>query len=109
MRFAYLIAVGLVVLIMWRTWTHAFLYDDAYICFRYAENLLAGHGLVWNPGELVEGYTNFSWVLALAGVMWLGFAPESASIWMGMGAQLLTLLGVVWRSAGRTRSLSTIP
>jgi hypothetical protein len=43
-----------------------FLVDDSYITFRYARNLAAGHGLVWNPGEPVEGYTNLLWVLLLA-------------------------------------------
>lgn len=33
--------------------------DDAYISFRYATNLIHGHGLVFNPGERVEGYSNF--------------------------------------------------
>jgi arabinofuranosyltransferase len=42
--------------------------DDAYISFRYARNLLAGHGLVYNAGERVEGYTNFLWTVLLAGV-----------------------------------------
>ncbi len=37
--------------------------DDAYIVFRYARNLIEGHGLVFNPGERVEGYTDFLWVL----------------------------------------------
>ena len=31
--------------------------DDAYITFRYARNLLAGNGLVYNPGEWVLGTT----------------------------------------------------
>ena len=31
--------------------------DDAYITFRYARNLLAGHGFVYNPGEHVLGTT----------------------------------------------------
>jgi len=35
--------------------------DDAYISFRYAQNALRGHGLVFNPGERVEGFTNFLW------------------------------------------------
>lgn len=42
------------------------LFDDAYISMRYAQNLLDGHGLVWNVGERVEGYTNFLWTLILA-------------------------------------------
>jgi hypothetical protein len=41
--------------------------DDAFISFRYAHNLLDGHGLVYNPGERVEGFTNLLWTLAVAG------------------------------------------
>jgi hypothetical protein len=33
------------------------LYDDAMISMRYANNLLQGNGLVWNPGEHIEGFT----------------------------------------------------
>lgn len=43
-----------------------FIQDDAYISFRYAGNLLAGNGLVYNIAERVEGYTNFLWVILLA-------------------------------------------
>lgn len=39
--------------------------DDAYVSFRYARNLAEGHGLVFNPGERVEGYSNFMWTLLL--------------------------------------------
>jgi hypothetical protein len=34
------------------------LHDDAMISMRYAWNFSHGQGLVWNPGEYVEGYTN---------------------------------------------------
>ncbi len=40
-------------------WRNRFVQDDAFISFRYARHLVEGHGLVWNPGERVEGYTNF--------------------------------------------------
>ncbi|MBI5669104.1 MAG: hypothetical protein HZC41_13960 [Chloroflexi bacterium] len=40
--------------------------DDAMISMRYARQLAAGNGLVWNPGERVEGYTNFLWTLYMA-------------------------------------------
>lgn len=36
--------------------------DDAYISFRYARNLCEGAGLVFNIGERIEGFSNFSWV-----------------------------------------------
>lgn len=48
--------------------------DDAYISFAYARNLSLGHGLVMNPGERVEGYTNFLWVILMAVVHRLGLA-----------------------------------
>ena len=44
--------------------------DDAFISFRYSARLLAGEGLTWNPGERVEGYTDFLWVVLLAGALW---------------------------------------
>lgn len=63
---------------------HAGLYrfttDDAFISFRYARNLADGHGLVFNPGgERVEGYTNFLWVVLLAGGRLAGVEPETAA------------------------------
>jgi hypothetical protein len=39
--------------------------DDAFISFRYASNFADGHGLVFNPGERVEGYSNFLWTIIL--------------------------------------------
>jgi len=51
--------------LVWRFW---FLNDDAYISFRYAKNLVQGHGLRFNLGDHVpvEGYSNFLWVLIAA-------------------------------------------
>jgi len=45
---------------------NSFLQDDAFISLRYARNLIEGHGLVFNPGEYVEGYTNFLWTVILS-------------------------------------------
>jgi len=64
---------------------YAFLTDDAYISFRYARNLSEGAGLVFNPGyEAVEGYTNFLWVVLLAGLDRLGVAPHQAALPLSM-------------------------
>ena len=49
--------------------------DDAFISFRYAENLVQGLGLVFNEGERVEGFTNFSWTLVTALAMRVGVDP----------------------------------
>ena len=36
--------------------------DDAYISYRYARSLAQGHGLTFNPGQRVEGFSNPLWV-----------------------------------------------
>jgi arabinofuranosyltransferase len=47
-------------------WESRWIQDDAYISFRYARNLVDGNGLVFNPGDRVEGYTNFLWTILSA-------------------------------------------
>jgi hypothetical protein len=59
--------------------------DDAFITFRYVQNWLAGEGLVFNPGERVEGYTNFLWVVLLAPFGAMGYALEEAAKVLGVG------------------------
>jgi hypothetical protein len=54
------------------------LFDDAMISMRYAWNLSHGAGLVWNPGEYVEGYTNPLTVLMMTGVTF--FFNKSMSV-----------------------------
>jgi len=40
--------------------------EDAFVSFRYAQNIADGNGPVFNPGERVEGYTNFLWLVLIA-------------------------------------------
>jgi arabinofuranosyltransferase len=42
------------------------LFDDAMISMRYAWNFSHGAGLVWNPGEHVQGYTNLLMTLLMS-------------------------------------------
>jgi len=79
------------------------LIDDAYISFRYAQNLVEGHGLVFNPGERVEGYTNFSWVMLLAGARALGAGFEPASRVLGGAFGLLAVAALADFVPGRER------
>jgi putative phosphotransacetylase len=58
----------------WAWWQQAAAFDDAYITYRYAENWVAGHGLVFDPGgERVEGYSNPLWLAFSAAAIALGF------------------------------------
>jgi hypothetical protein len=76
--------------------------DDALISMRYAENLLAGKGLVWNEGERVEGFTNPAWVLACAALGALGLDLITALRVLGVSCALLTML--VLAHWGRTHA-----
>lgn len=71
--------------LIWPSW----LSDDAFISFRYAQNLALGHGLVYNVGERVEGYTNFLWTVMAAGVLRLG---GDLVLWSHASGVLLGLL-----------------
>ncbi|MEA2691636.1 MAG: arabinofuranosyltransferase [Acidobacteriota bacterium] len=54
--------------------------DDAWIGLRAVANLLAGRGLVFNPGERVEGVTNTGWLLLLAPAARLSSPPFAAKL-----------------------------
>ncbi|MDA8137909.1 MAG: hypothetical protein M0036_04575 [Desulfobacteraceae bacterium] len=82
----------------------SFTVDDAYINFRYSENLVAGHGLVYNPGERVEGYTNFLWVILLAPFSLLPIPIEAIAKTLGILFSMLTLV-YVWKLSNRIGSL----
>ena len=89
------------VLLAWLTSVAWFLCDDAFISFRYVRNLLEGHGLVFNPGEYVEGYSNFLWVLELAALWGLfGVRPEQAAPWLSVAYTAATLAAMLWWVAG---------
>jgi len=93
---AALLALGLAHILYLR-----FLYDDAFITFRYAENFARGLGLVYNAGERVEGYSNFLWTLLMSGVIAAGGRPEASSLVLGAGFALATLLLVLLAARGR--------
>jgi hypothetical protein len=69
--------------------------DDAYISYRYAQNLAEGAGLVFNPGERVEGYSNFLWVLLHTPALRFGWNPELVSHGLALLCGVLVLLLVV--------------
>jgi len=68
-----------------------FLVDDAYITFRYAENLVRGHGLVWNAGVPLEGYTSLLWVVLLSGAAALGLGLTVPAVVGSLGFALATV------------------
>jgi len=73
--------------------------DDAYITFAYARNWVEGHGIVFNIGKRVEGYTGFLWLVLSALGLWLGLPIEPWSTALGTVFGLATL----WAAAGLAR------
>ncbi len=73
----------------------SFVSDDAFITFRYAQNLVEHGSPVFNLGERVEGYSNFLWMMVLAAGMKIGLDPVPLSQWLGIAAAVL----VLWRAA----------
>lgn len=66
--FVLLITPAVLVQVYYQQTFWEYVCDDAFISFRYAQNLAAGNGLVFNVGERVEGYSNFLWT-AILGVI----------------------------------------
>jgi len=59
-------------------------FEDAFISFRYAYNLAAGHGLIFNAGEHVWGYSNFLWTVLLALGLICGFPIAALAKYLGV-------------------------
>jgi arabinofuranosyltransferase len=87
-----------------------FVTDDAYISFRYAENLARHGALEFNLGERVEGFTNFLWTVVLAGGVRLGAPPEILSRVLGalLGAAALELTWLLARRSEES-ALALVP
>jgi len=77
-------------------WFITFTLDDPWVTFRYAWQLAHGHGLVFNPGEHVEGYTNFLWTVIMTGVIKLGGDPLIWAKVIGIALQSAAVAGVWW-------------
>jgi hypothetical protein len=77
--------------------------DDAYISLRYAQNWVNGAGIVWQPGDRVEGYTNFLQVALFASGLRLGLSGELVAYTVGF----VSALGSLVVAALIARRLST--
>lgn len=79
------------------------IFDDAFITFRYSENLVRGHGLVYNPGLRTLGTTTPLFALILAGGRFAGVSVPAAALLIGVAsdvASALLLYSLVRRELG---------
>ncbi|NLE44954.1 MAG: hypothetical protein GX620_09560 [Chloroflexi bacterium] len=83
--------------------------DDAYITFRYARNLVNGHGFVYNPGERVLGTTTPLYTLTLAGLSLLTGSQDFPTLAVPVNALAGALsVGLLWL-VGRRLTGSRVP
>src|SRR3989344_7149803 len=95
-----LIAVAVVYAVVIQSIFPRYIVDDAYISFRYAENLALHGELNWNVGEdPVEGYTGIAYHVLLAGFIKAGVSPITASRFLGIFSFWLgfLMLGLIAR------------
>ncbi len=89
----WLIIALLLTLALRRAWVC----DDAYITFRAVDNLVGGHGPVWNVSERVQVFTNPLWMLLVSALYALTGEPYLTSIFLSLFFTLLAaLILAVW-------------
>jgi hypothetical protein len=77
-------------------------YDDPFITYSYAQNLVAGNGLVYNPGERILSTTTplFALLLAALAPLWSDL-PHLANLIgafsLALGAYFIFDLGNTWK------------
>jgi arabinofuranosyltransferase len=98
------LVAALVFLVVYsRLWSYVL--DDTYISLRFARHLAQGQGLVYNPGERVEGFSNFLWTVFLA----LPFAARVPVIPFLKVALALLSLAVAWAIPGLASASGVLP
>lgn len=88
---------------------HGVRLDDAYITFRYAQNLASGHGFVFNVGQRVMGSTSPGEVLLAACLYRIVGHDALPSVMAGLGcaawtAQALLLFALLRKPIGDFRA-----
>jgi arabinofuranosyltransferase len=96
-RFFYLgVCLALVAVYILHCLVVNYVVDDSFITFRYVRNFVRGDGLVYNPAERVEGYTNFLWTILLSGFLWtkpdLNLLPVAQFLGIFFGAATIVLV-----------------
>ncbi len=92
-----LIAISIAIQFLWLNYTH-YTEEDAFITFRYAEQIARGNGFVYNIGEPIYGTTTPLYTLLLA--FWLKFISTNILL----GANTINLLAasaiplVTWKT-----------
>jgi len=68
-----IIIIAIIIAVVGYTQYYRYYHDDAYISLRLRHGIFStASGLVWNPGEKVEGYSNFLLIMLVSFLAKLG-------------------------------------
>ncbi len=91
MKFKKYVNSLIILMFLYFVFTNLWLSDDAFITFRYVDNLFKGYGLVFNPGERVEGFTHPLWLMIIVFIRFFDRGLTTGTVVMSI---LLSLLSV---------------
>ncbi|MDH4158307.1 MAG: hypothetical protein OEW00_13635, partial [candidate division Zixibacteria bacterium] len=72
--------------------------DDAFITYRYAENMAMGYGFVYNEGQRVLGTSTPLFTLMLALFSFLSVSPLRAAMFISLVSSGITAM-IIYRMA----------
>ena len=88
-------------------WTHRSMFYDGYIYLHVVQNILAGHGPVFNQGQRVEAFTSPAWTLLLSVAAFVTpFSLTTIAVDLGIALTLAGLALAVVSSARLVRRAS---
>ncbi len=84
-------------------------FDDAYMFIRYADNLLAGHGVAWNPGEEpTYGATSLLYLFLVATARGFSMLPMGTLLSVVSSVVALAAVAVIVIAAARSLERPTV-
>jgi arabinofuranosyltransferase len=85
-------------------WTHRSMFADGYIYLHVVQNVLAGHGPVFNAGQRVEAFTSPAWLALVALVAFVTpFSLTTIAVDLGIALTLAGLVLAIMSSARLVR------
>ena len=92
------------VLVLSGGWVHRWMDEDAFINLRIVDQIVAGHGPVFNAGERIEAFTSPLW-LAILVLIKVTLGQVMAVEWAIVAVSLALAAAAFWLAARTTRRL----
>ncbi len=103
------IKIGFVALGVYAVVSRLWAAEDAYITFRYIDNLLHGYGLVYNIGDRVEGFTHPLWLFLVTIPAALGIPIRAGALLLSLGLTVASLVLLTFYSTDGKGNVVALP